>query len=196
VLLTDITRIHNLHTPSEAIRYDATKTFNTLVALLGNIAAVYRQKISDLKPGSRAHINFDASFGAQIREIWQSKEALSDAIWKHKLQEADPTITAKQLRWKLQYPYNYSVINKIYEKVEDYHAPSSRTCYWLKEVLSEFFSGEEKLLCLTGENSSGKTFLSRWVEERLARPLNVKSYHVLRYTFRELLLLLLLHDHL
>ncbi|KAL7782414.1 hypothetical protein V8C43DRAFT_327091 [Trichoderma afarasin] len=183
VLLTDITRIHNLHTPSEAIRYDATKTFNTLVALLGNIAAVYRQKISDLKPGSRAHINFDASFGAQIREIWQSKEALSDAIWKHKLQEADPTLTAKQLRWKLQYPYNYSVVIKIYEKVEDYHAPSSRTCYWLKEVLSEFFSGEEKLLCLTGENSSGKTYLSRWVEERLARPLNVKSYHVLRYTF-------------
>ncbi|KKP06432.1 hypothetical protein THAR02_01483 [Trichoderma harzianum] len=183
VLLTDITRIHNLHTPSEAIRYDATKTFNTLVVLLGNITAVYRQKISDLKPGSRAHINFDASFGAQIREIWQSKEALSDAIWKHKLQEADPTITAKQLRWKLQYPYNYSVVNKIYEKVDDYHAPSSRTCYWLKDVLSDFFSGEEKLLCLTGENSSGKTYLSRWVEERLARPLNVKSYHVLRYTF-------------
>ncbi|PNP59163.1 hypothetical protein THARTR1_01411 [Trichoderma harzianum] len=183
VLLADITRVHNLHMPSEAIRYDATKTFNTLVALLGNIAAVYRQKISDLKPGSRAHINFDASFGAQIREIWLSKQALSDTIWKHKLQEADPTITVKQLQWKLQYPYNYSVVNRIYEKVDDYHAPPSKTCYWLKEVLSEFFSGEEKLLCLTGENSSGKTFLSRWVEERLARPFNVKSYHVLRYTF-------------
>ncbi|KAL7957466.1 hypothetical protein V8C34DRAFT_325131 [Trichoderma compactum] len=183
VLLTDITRIHNLHMPSEAIRYDAAKTFNTLVALLGNIAAVYQQKISDLKPGSRAHINFDASFGAQIREVWRSKEALSDAIWKHKLQEADTTFTAKELGWKLRYPYNYSVVNRIYEKVDDYHAPPSKTCYWLKEVLSEFFSGEEKLLCLTGENSSGKTFLSRWVEERLARPFNVKSYHVLRYTF-------------
>ncbi|KAL7910537.1 hypothetical protein GGI35DRAFT_371018 [Trichoderma velutinum] len=183
VLLTDITRIHKLRMPSEAIRYDATKTFNNLVVLLGNIAAVYRQKISDLKPGSRAHINFDASFGVQIREIWRSKEALSDAIWKHKLQEADPTITAKQLRWKLQYPYNYSVTNRIYEKVGDYHALPSKTCYWLKNVLSEFFSGEEKLLCLTGENSSGKTYLSRWIEARLARPLNVKSYHILRYTF-------------
>ncbi|UKZ82764.1 hypothetical protein TrVFT333_010560 [Trichoderma virens FT-333] len=159
VLLMDITRIHNLHMPSEAIQYEATKTFKNLVALLGNIAAVYRQKISDLKPGSRAYIDFDASFGVQIREIWRSKEALSDAIWKHKLQEAYPSITLKELRWKLQYPYNHSVTDRIYEK-------------WRREVAF-----------LTGEDSSGKTFLSKWVEERLARPLNVKSYHVLRYTF-------------
>ncbi|KAL7941491.1 hypothetical protein V8C42DRAFT_360741 [Trichoderma barbatum] len=183
VLLTDITRIHNLHMPSEAIRNDATKTFNNLVTLLSKIAAVYRQKISDLKPGSRAHIDFDASFGPQIQEIWRSKEALSDAIWKHKLQEVDPSVTVEQLRWKLQYPYNYSVTNRIYEKVGDYHAPPSKTCYWLKDILSNFFNGEEQLLCLTGEESTGKSFLSRWVEERLARPLNVKSYHVLRYTF-------------
>ncbi|KAL7932147.1 hypothetical protein V8C35DRAFT_329143 [Trichoderma chlorosporum] len=183
VLLTDITRVHNLHKPSEAIRYEATITFNTLVALLGKIAAVYRQKVGDLKPGSQAHVNFDANFGAEIREIWRSKEALSDTIWKHKLQETDYPITVKQLRWKLQYPYNYSVTNRIYEKVDSHYSQASKTRYWLKDVLSSFFNGKQKLLCLTGRESSGKTFLSRWVEERLARPLNVKSYHVLRYTF-------------
>ncbi|PTB64919.1 hypothetical protein BBK36DRAFT_1122713 [Trichoderma citrinoviride] len=183
ILLTDITRIQSLETPSQVIQYDVTKTFSNLVTLLNNIAAVYRQKISDLKPGSTARIDFDASFGAQIEEIWRSKEALSDAIWKQKLHEAEPSMTVTQLRWKLQYPYNSSVTNRIYDKVGDDHATPSRTCYWLKDTLADFFSRSDQLLCVTGHESSGKTFLAKWVEERLARPLNVKSYHVLQYTF-------------
>ncbi|KAL6856776.1 hypothetical protein J3F83DRAFT_751776 [Trichoderma novae-zelandiae] len=183
VLLTDITRIQGLGDPSQVIQYDVTKTFINLVALLNNIAAVYRQKISDLKPRSTAHIDFDATFGAQIEEIWRSKEALSDAIWKQKLQEAEPSMTVTQLRWKLQYPHNYSATNRVYDKVEDYRAPPSKTCYWLKDVLGDFFSRNDQLLCVTGPESSGKSSLARWVEERLARPLNVRSYHVLRYTF-------------
>ncbi|KAL7800324.1 hypothetical protein V8C37DRAFT_414229 [Trichoderma ceciliae] len=183
VLLTDITRIQNLENSSEAIRHDATQTFHELIVLLNNIAALYRQKISDLKPGSSAHINFGSHFGAKIEQIWRSKEALSDDIRKQKLEEAGLSITAKQLRWKLQFPDNYSVINRMYDKVDEYSDSAAETCYWLKHVLSDFFDGKDQLLCVTGGDSSGKTFLAGWVEERLARPLKVKSNHVLRYDF-------------
>ncbi|KAM0263143.1 hypothetical protein ACHAQJ_001296 [Trichoderma viride] len=183
VLLADIIRVHNLEKPSEAIQQAAVRTFHYLMVLLRDIRALYRRKISDLKPGSSETITFDAHFRANIEQIWRSKEMLSDDIWKQKLGEADLSININQLRSKLQLLSSYSTSSGIYDKVDEHVGLPTEVGYWLKHVLSNFFDSNGQLLCLTGKESSGKTFLAGWIEERLARPVNVKSNHVIRYDF-------------
>jgi hypothetical protein len=139
-----------------------------------------------LKPGSSELISFDSHFRAEIEQIWRSKETLSDEIWKQKLEEAGLSIDVNQLRSKLQPLSSYSTSNGIYEKVDEHVDLPTEVGYWLKHVLSDFLDSNDQLICVTGSESSGKTFLAGWIEERLARPVNVKSNHVLRYEFREL----------
>ncbi|KAK5987204.1 hypothetical protein PT974_11325 [Cladobotryum mycophilum] len=183
MLLSEIGQIQDLDKLPQEIQEDATHTFCDLVNLVSNIAAYYGQRISDLKDGSTVHISFDACFGAQIDQIWRSKEALYERIWAYKLSGRNLSMSLEELRWKLQATVGQAISNKLYDEVDDHLDRSEETCYWFKDVLSQFLKSYDQVLCVTGAPSSGKTVLAEWVEERLARPFDHKAYAVLRYDF-------------
>ncbi|KAH7159579.1 hypothetical protein B0J13DRAFT_465653 [Dactylonectria estremocensis] len=183
MLLSNIDHIRDLVQMPLHIRKNSANIFCDLVELVNSIAVYYHQRVSHLAPGETTTISFDAVFGRQIDDVWQSKNALCENVWIHRLgdREAD-----KGLRWlceKLQPSFGPSVRNTLYDEVLEQLDRSEDTCTWFKEHLVQFFDSKERVLSVNGPSGVGKTVLTEWVQERLARPLDHKSYAVLTYNF-------------
>nr|WOD46145.1 hypothetical protein [Trichoderma atroviride] len=181
VLFTDIIRVYNLEQPSHEILSAAIQTFHSVIVFLNGMRTLYQQKISSIKPGPSENLEFGPDFRAKVEQIWRFKEALSNEIWKQKLEAAGLPTKVNLLRSKLQLNKSHYVPNGVFEKIGHYANISTEVGYWLKNILSDNNSGQ--IVCITGDEACGKTFLAGWIEERLARPIHVKSNHVLRYDF-------------
>jgi hypothetical protein len=182
MMLSNIGQIHDLEHMPRHIRESTVDIFCDLVDLVGTIASHYHQRIVGLKPGARTKISFDATFGQQIDQVWRSKNALCDNVWTFKLNRSG------RLRWlreNLQPSFGPSVRNTLYDEVLEHLDRSEDTCNWIKDSLVQFFDSSEQILNISGPAGFGKTVLAEWVEERLARPLDNRSYAVLSYNFRE-----------
>lgn len=184
MLYTDIIRAYNLKRPSQEILNAAIHTFHNLVVFINGMRTLYQQKISNVKPGSSGSLEFGPDFRTKVEQIWRSKETLSNEIWKQKLEAAGLPINVNLLLSKLQLNRGHYVPNGVFERIGHYGNISTEVGYWLKNVLSD--DNNRQFICITGDESCGKTFLAGWTEERLARPIHVKSNHVLRYDFRKL----------
>lgn len=183
MLFTDIIRVYNLEQPSHEILSAAIQTLISVIVFLNGMRTLNEQKIKNVNPWSSNSLAFGPDFRAKVEEIWRFKEALSKEIWKQKLEAAGLSTNVNLLRSKLQLNKSHYVPNGLFEKIGHYANTSNEVGYWLKNILSDDNSGQ--IVCVTGEESCGKTFLAGWIEERLARPVHVKSNHVLRYDFRK-----------
>lgn len=176
-MYTDIIRVYDLEQPSHEVLNAATQTFHSLIVFLNGMRKLYQQKANNVKPESSEPLDFSTEFRTKVEQIWRFKEALSHEIWKQKLEAAGLSTNFDVLRSKLCLNSGFPVFNGHYANI------STEVGYWLKNVLSDGNSGQ--MVCITGDESCGKTFLAGWIEERLARPIHVKSNHVLRYDFRK-----------
>ncbi|RSL82093.1 hypothetical protein CEP52_017051 [Fusarium oligoseptatum] len=183
MLLSGVARIHELEYMPSHIREAAADIFCDLVYLVGSIASHYKQRISSLKPGSSISISLDTAFGKQIDEIWQAKDTLCDRVWSYKLGNKGFSISLKSIRRRLQPSAQSSVRNALYDEVYERLDRSEDTCNWIKEHLVHFLGSNDKFLNITGSAGRGKSVLAEWVGERLARPLDHRSYSVLSYNF-------------
>ncbi|KAF7543943.1 hypothetical protein G7Z17_g10339 [Cylindrodendrum hubeiense] len=183
LLLSSIGQIRDLeHMPTQ-IKKNATDIFCDMVELVSNIAGHYRQRISGLETGQTTTISFDGVFGRQIDDVWQSKNTLCGNVWVHRLGEKGAQSSLKWLNEKLQPSFGPSIRNTVYDEVLEQLDRSEDTCSWIKDSLVQFFDSNEQVFSITGEAGVGKTVLAEWVQERLARPLDHKSYAVLTYNF-------------
>lgn len=176
--------MYDLEQPSHEILDAAIQTFHSVIVFLNGMRTLYQQKISNVKPGISERLEFGPDFGAKIEQIWLFKETLSNEIWKQKLKAAGLSKDISLLRSKLQLNQSQYVPKGLFENIGHYANTSTEVGYWLKNILSDDDGGQ--IVCITGDESCGKTFLAGWIEERLARPIHVKSNHVLRYDFRKL----------
>lgn len=176
--------MYKLEQPSHEILSAAIQTFHSVIVFLNGMRTLYQQKISNIKPGSSKSLAFSPDFRAKVEEIWRFKEALSNEIWKQKLEAAGLSTDVSLIRSKFQLNKSHCAPNGLLEKIDHYANRSTEVGYWLKNILSDDNTGQ--IVCITGEESCGKTFLAGWIEERLARPIHVKSNHVIRYDFRKL----------
>ncbi|EHK46109.1 hypothetical protein TRIATDRAFT_88516 [Trichoderma atroviride IMI 206040] len=181
VLYTDIIRAYNLQQPSHEILNALVQTFHSVIVFLNGMRTLYQQKISNVNPGSSESLNFGPNFKSKVEQVWRFKEALSNEIWKQKLEAAGLPTNVNLLQSKLQLNKSHYVPNGVFEKIGHYANISTEVGYWLKNILSDDNSGQ--IVCITGDEACGKTFLAGWIEERLARPIHVESNHVLRYDF-------------
>ncbi|KAL4731411.1 hypothetical protein ACLX1H_000377 [Fusarium chlamydosporum] len=183
MLLSTVSRIRDLEYMSTSIKESAAHILCDLVHLIGRIASYYKQKIDSLKAGESVTISFDAAFGQLIDSIWKAKDDLCDRVWRYSLGHKSFSISLKSVRYRLQPSSGSSVRNTLYDEVYEHLDRSEDTCHWIKDQLSSFLNSKDKSLNLWGEAGVGKSVLAEWVQERLARPFDYKSYNVLSYNF-------------
>lgn len=187
MLLSTVSHIRDLERMPASIRKDAANIFCELVSLTGSIAVYYRERISTLRSGGSATIDFDQTFGEHIGRIWTAKQHLTDHVWAHKLAGRRFSLSLPALRERLQGEsqgqVEDSVRSRLYDEVADSLERSEDTCHWIKHELVQFLNSSDQVLCVTGGAGSGKTVLAEWVQERLSRPLDHKSYTVIDYNF-------------
>lgn len=186
MLISRVSQIKDLEYMPTNIREAAATMYSQMINLTGGIAAKYRRASDSLKSGSHIHIDFDASFGEQISAIWKIKESMHDQIWAFSLGDNRLPLGIKAVRQKLQ-PLQLTVRSTLYDEVAESLERSEDTCRWIQHDILQFLNSQEKALTVTGPAGSGKSILAEWVQERLARPLNRKTYTVLDYTFGEFL---------
>jgi tetratricopeptide (TPR) repeat protein len=185
MMLCTIGQLRALEEMPPAIKELAADIFCDLVSLTGHIAVHYRQKITALKAGADVVIDFDATFGKSLTDIWNAKQVLHDQIWASKLGRKRFSMSVKSLRDKLETSVEVSVRGTLYDEVSDSMERSEDTCHWIKHPLFEFLNRRDpvQVLTITGGAGTGKTILAEWVQERLSRPLNRKDYTVLDFNF-------------
>lgn len=57
------------------------------------------------------------------------------------------------------------------------------TCEWFQKHLLEFTRSHEDIFAVTGPPGSGKSVLSSWIQERLQRPMDRKTYSTVMFSF-------------
>ncbi|KAH6993100.1 hypothetical protein EDB82DRAFT_428505 [Fusarium venenatum] len=183
MLLSTVSRIPKLEYMPTSIKESAAHILCELVHLVGRIASHYKQKVDSLRVGEGITISFDAAFGQLIDSIWKAKEDLCDRVWRHSLDHKSFSISLKSVRQRLEPSSGSSVRNTLYDEVYEHLDRSEDTCHWIKDQLTSFLNSKDKSLNLWGEAGVGKSVLAEWVQERLARPFDYKSYTVLSYNF-------------
>ncbi|KAM0227805.1 hypothetical protein ACHAP5_012100 [Fusarium lateritium] len=185
MLLSTVSRIRDLEHMPSSVKESAAHILCELVHLIGCIASHYKQKIGSLRPGSTVTINFDAAFGQHIDSIWKAKDDLCDRVWRTRLGNKAFSISLKSVRQRLQPSSASSVRNTLYDEVYEHVERSEDTCSWITAQLTSFLNSKEKLFNIWGEAGVEATsrYHDEWVQERLARPLDYRSYTVLAYNF-------------
>ncbi|KAM0346326.1 hypothetical protein ACHAPU_005757 [Fusarium lateritium] len=183
MLLSTVSRIRDLEHMSTSTKEAAAHVLCELVHLIGCIASHYKQKISNLRAGGSVTISFDAVFGQHIDNIWKAKDDLCDRVWRYRLGNRAFSLSLKSVRQRLRPSSASSVRNALYDEVYEHVDRSEDTCNWITGQLTSFLGSKDKMFNIWGEAGVGKSVLAEWVQERLARPLNYKSYTVLAYNF-------------
>ncbi|KAK1996293.1 hypothetical protein LX36DRAFT_723508 [Colletotrichum falcatum] len=182
LLLGHTIRLKGMFTASDAIRYELSSIFDSVVRLVGDIAIYYRTRINSIVSES-VTIDFDAQFGSQFTRIWNKKESLFSHMWQHKLGSKSRRLDMTVLRRHLL-PTRESVKSHVYGRVADRKLRVDGTCEWLSHDLHDFLGNDkEDIFTITGGEGCGKSMLAMWTRERLERPISRTEYGTISYTF-------------
>ena len=157
---------------------EVAQAFNGLIMLVRDVSLHYHARVHGML-SNEVSLDFNGLFGRQIQAFHSTKGRIIAAMWKHQLGDHE-SLDVMSLRAWLK-PRD-RVLKKICE--DNNLTPARRdeyTCEWFQRHLLDFSRSHEDLLCISGPEGCGKTHLSRWIIERLQRPLGKKSrtYNVL-----------------
>ncbi|KAK1988876.1 hypothetical protein LZ30DRAFT_812994 [Colletotrichum cereale] len=181
LLLGHAIRLKGMFTASDAIRYELSRIFDSVVRLVGDVAIHYRTRINSIYSGS-VTIDFDAQFGSQVTKIWNQREHLFNHMWQHKLGSKSRRLDITTLRRHLL-PTRESGKSHVFGRVADRKLRVDGTCEWLSHDLHDFLGSDADIFTVTGGEGCGKSMLATWVKERLERPINHTQYETISYTF-------------
>ena len=125
-------------------------------------------------------LDFNRTFGGHIEAFHKRKSRITDAMWQYKLGD-DMSVDVKTLRAWLR-PRDRNLQTLVKNRL---HAPGHRdeyTCEWFQRHLLDFSRSKDDSLAIVGSAGCGKSVLSRWIIERLQRPLGKKTYETLFFT--------------
>jgi hypothetical protein len=161
------------------IRREIGQAFDDLLTLVRDVALHYRIQISSLT-NTEATQDFNSLFRRNLDNFYERKDQIIDAMWASKMNSDDSISIYKVRTW-------LSIRDDVTRMVlRDRLASRSRrddhTCDWLQKTLLDFSRGTDKVLAITGDSGSGKSFLWGWTVERLQRRLGKKIHETLSIT--------------
>ena len=149
-----------------------------MLKLVRDISIHYNALVSGML-SAESNVNFTTLFGGQIKAFRSRKTHIIDSIWKHQLGEQETMDVATLRSW-------LSPRDRMLKQLhgDQLLTPEHRdeyTCEWFQRPLLDFTRHKERkedlqdILAIHGTEGCGKTYLSRWLVERLQRPLGKKS---------------------
>ena len=148
------------------------QAFNGMLLLVREISMYYNAKATGML-SSEAIVDFISLFGAQIEHFYSHRKLITDEMWKHQLGEHEPVDIATISTWLSP---RDSVLKKLHK--DRMLTPEHRdeyTCEWFQRHLLDFSRSQDDILALVGREGCGKTYLFRWIVERLQRPIGKKT---------------------
>lgn len=151
--------------------------------LVRDVSIYYYAQVNAISAG-QVSLDFNSTFGGHIEAFHNRKSQITDAMWRYKLGD-DASMDVETLRaWLRPHDRNLQMLVK-----NRLHAPGHRdeyTCEWFQRHLLDFSRSEEDGLEIVGPAGCGKSVLSRWINERLQRPLGKRTYETLFLTIGRL----------
>lgn len=158
------------------------QAFNDLLMLVRDVSIYYYAQVNAISAG-QVSLDFNSTFGGRIEALHKRRSCITDAMWQHELGD-DASMDVETLRTWLR-PRDRNLQTLVKNRV---HAPGHRdeyTCEWFQRHLLDFSRSTEDGLAIVGPAGCGKSVLSRWIIERLQRPLGKKTYETLFFTVGE-----------
>ena len=148
------------------------QAFNGMLLLVREISMYYSAKAVGMQ-SSQASVDFISLFGAQIEHFYYHRKLITDEMWKHQLGEDESMDIATISAWLSP---RDSVLKKLHkDRVLTPEHRDEYTCEWFQRHLLDFSRSQDDVLALVGREGCGKTYLFRWIVERLQRPIGKKS---------------------
>ncbi|KAL6718409.1 hypothetical protein ACLMJK_004498 [Lecanora helva] len=158
------------------IRMEVGKAYNGILILVRDVSTVYHAKLTGMM-SHEANIDFTSLFRTQIQGFTSRKNHIVDSMWREKLGDQDSMDIATLRSWLNP---RDRMLDRLHE--DRTLTPEQRdeyTCEWFQRHLLDFSRSGNDVLALVGPKGSGKTYLARWIIERLQRPLSKKIYETL-----------------
>ena len=155
------------------------QTFNALLVLVRDVSIHHYAQANAISAG-QVSLDFNSTFGGQIEAFHSRKNRITDAMWHVELGD-DASMNVETLRAWLR-PHDTILQTLVKNR---FHAPGHRdeyTCEWFQRHLLDFSRSKEDGLSIVGPAGCGKSVLSRWIVERLQRPLGKRTYETLFFT--------------
>ena len=163
----------------EHIRVGLGQVFNDLLILVRDVSTYYYSQVNAISTG-QVSLDFNSVFGSRIEAFHKRKSNITDAMWRFELGD-DASMDLETLRAWLR-PRDLSIQTLVRNRL---HAPGHRdeyTCEWFQRHLLDFSRSKNDVLSIIGPAGCGKSVLSRWIIERLQRPVGKKSFETLYVT--------------
>ena len=155
------------------------QAFSDLLVLVRNVSIHYYAQLNTISAG-QVSLDFNGTYGGHIEAFHKRKSRITDAMWQIELGD-DASVDVETLRAWLR-PQDRNLRTLVKNRS---HAPGHRdeyTCEWFQRHLLDFSRSKEDGLFIVGPAGCGKSVLSRWIAERLQRPLGKRTYETLFFT--------------
>ena len=142
-----------------------------MLTLVRDVSTYYNAKVNGMF-ANETTLDFTTLFRVQIRGFASRKNRITEEMWRERLGEHE-SLDISTLRSWLS-PQDH-MLEKLHENQS--LTPEHRdeyTCEWFQRQLLDFSRSSDDILALFGPEGCGKTYLSRWIVERLQRPLSKK----------------------
>jgi len=180
--LSRVTRLQRHFLSSSAIRTRVADMFNGIAWLTADIALWYR-KLIPLVCCEPITVDFDAHYGDRITSIFDMYEEIINDMWCHQLEnEKDLAMDFATLRQNMIAGAD-SMKSVLYSRVAERRGRAVDTCEWIMRDVGDFLSGKEQILTVTGGGGCGKSMLATWVRERLEKPVGLRKFETLSFSF-------------
>ena len=164
--LSLLLRQNKLLRANSHIRMEVAQAFNGILVLVRDVSTYYYARSEETS------FDFTSQFRAQIQGFASRKNRAVDSMWRQQLGE-DESMDIATLRSWLK-PRDRMLEKLHQDRVLSPDHRDEYTCEWFQRELLDFSRSSEDILALFGPEGCGKSYLSRWILERLERPLSKK----------------------
>ena len=163
------------------IRMEVGQAFDCMLSLVRDVSLFYHAQVRGMH-ASETSLDFTSLFRRQIEAFQLRETQIRDSMWRAQLGD-DRSADIANLRTWLGTSDN--TLRKLHgDRVLTPEHRDEYTCEWFQRPLLDFSRSQEDVLAVYGPEGCGKTYIARWIVERLQRPLAKKTCKFLNL-FRE-----------
>lgn len=159
------------------ISLEVAEAFNDMLKLVREISIYYIALVNGML-SNEASVDLTFLSGGQIKSFRSRRNHITDSMWENQLGEQESMDIAILRSWLTP---RDRVLKQLHgDRLLTPEHRDEYTCEWFQRHLLNFSRSQEDVLGVVAPEGCGKSYLSRWVVERLQRPVGKKSrkyYH-------------------